>query len=412
MSGLPVSRLMILAIRNSLRNRRRSLLTIFSVLIGVSSCLILAALSRGMGKQLIDDAIYNLTGHIQIHAPGYRDDPAVEYLMSEPSADLLTALQNPEILAWSQRTRFPAVLRSERESLGVSFIGIDPGTEKGVSFIGDGVSAGVYLQDSQDSGLVVGEKLLELLQTEIGKRVVLMSQDSQGQISDRGFRIIGSYRSELESNEKLYVFTGIRTAQKMLSIEGKIAEIAIRLKSDKELDGVQERLKAATDYEVAGWRELSPLVDAMTRIQDGFLIIWYFIVIITVCFGLINTLFMGIYERTRELGIIQAIGMSPTAIMAQIVLESLFLLSIGAFSGAVAGIAACKYFALKGIDISEFSAGADVVGLSNIIYPNLITFDLLLINLLIVCIGVLGAIYPAYFAARLSPAKAMSQGAR
>ena len=109
MRGLPLKRLFVLGIRNILRNKRRSVLTILSVLIGAASCLVLAALARGMGKQLIDDAIYNLTGHIQIHAAGYLDDPAVEFVMRPASEKLRSALSHPKVEAWAERIRFPAI---------------------------------------------------------------------------------------------------------------------------------------------------------------------------------------------------------------------------------------------------------------------------------------------------------------
>ncbi len=184
--------IMSLGWRNLWRNRRRTIIILLAMALGVWSMIMMSAFMRGMIEQVVDDAVNNLTGHIQVHAPAYRDDPVIENSMSLPSAKLRQALQHPAITAWAARIRVPAVIVSESESTGVTLIGIDPAKEKSLSFIGDAVKQGRYLKDTQDKGLLLGKKLAERLETKLGRRVVIMSQDKNNEIADRGYRVHGT----------------------------------------------------------------------------------------------------------------------------------------------------------------------------------------------------------------------------
>src|SRR5690606_18853337 len=143
--------------------------------------------------------------------------------IAPPSAELKHALDTAR--AWTIRVRVPAVLSSERESRGVTLMGINPEREAPLSFIAASIAAGRYLESPDDDGLIIGKKLAEVLDTALGKRVVLMSQDPDNNIVDRGFRIIGVYDTALSATEELYVFTGLDAARKFLAMEGLISEI-------------------------------------------------------------------------------------------------------------------------------------------------------------------------------------------
>ena len=207
----------------------------------------------------------------------------------------------PQVKKWTKRINVPAVISSERESKGVNLIGIEPEAEKGLSFIGDGVSSGEMLTGTEDSGIVIGEKLAELLQTRIGKRIVILTQDYNGKVADRGFRIKGLFRAELESTEKSYVFVGRKTAQKLLKLDNKISEISILSDDRENLVPLLGSLQPLLDQQVTRtWLELKPLLQAMRKIQDGFLWLWFFIVVLTVACGLVNTLFMSILKESGK----------------------------------------------------------------------------------------------------------------
>ena len=173
--GAPL--LLTLAWRNLWRHTRRTLMILFAFALGVWSMVVLAAITRGSMEQQLDRSILNLTGHVQLHAPGFRDDPVIEHQMSAPDGALTEAFAGKDVSAWANRVRAPAVIASERESAGVTLIGIEPERETGLSFIPGAVTEGRYLESAEDQGLLLGRKLAERLETGLGRRVVLMSQD-------------------------------------------------------------------------------------------------------------------------------------------------------------------------------------------------------------------------------------------
>ena len=313
-----------LALRNILRNKRRSSLTFVAIAVGIWSCVALSALARGVSDGMTKDAIWTLTGHIQIHEPEYLLDPVVDHRFPFDEQQFRSQLADDLVTQWAPRVRVPAVIRSERETLGVSFLGIVPSAEKGLSFIGENPKNGKHLSSRKDPGLIVGEKLAETLQTGLGKRVVIMASDINGKIADRGFRIIGIFQSELESTEKSYVFASLETAQTLLGMGNEISEISLITEEEGNLLSLVNNLKNKfPKLDVQAWNTLEPLIDAMRKIQGGFLLIWFFAVVIAISFGVINTLIMSIMERTWELGLMQALGLKPGEIRALLLIESL-----------------------------------------------------------------------------------------
>lgn len=397
-----------LALRHLLRNPKRSCVTLFAMMIGVASSVILASIARGISGQLVEDAIHQLTGHIQIHASGFRDDPSLEHRFA------IAALQDAKVSGAdfrqvAVRLRVPGVITSERESLPITLIGIDPRDESD-SLAGEAVAEGRNLLSSHDNGIVVGKKLLSLLKTELSRRVVVLSQDSNNTISDRGFPVVGIYDAELESSERAYAFVARETLAEMLQVEGQVTEISLVVKSPERVDLIRDSLqKRLPNLEVTAWRQVEPMLVAMVRIQSGFLAIWFSIVVLAVSLGLMNTIFMGLYERMKEIALIRAIGAPWTLLFKQIVLESFFLLFTGMILGTAAGLLGAHWLQGSGIDISAFAEGASIVGIRSRIHPNVLARDVVLLNVLLVTLGTLAALYPAWFGSRREPLKELAR---
>ena len=225
----PFPMLITIAWRNLWRNHRRSLIMLAAIAIGLWGMIWMTALMRGMVDQMIDDAISTLSGHIQIHAEGYMDDPSIGHTLPDVTQNpqLHTLLNSQQVTAWSQRIRVPAVIRSERDIYGITLVGIDPQREKGLSFIADSVTEGQYLEAADDGHVLLGRKLIEQLETKLGRRIVLMSQDPDNNIAERGFRISGVFDTDLQTTETSYVFAGIETVRKMLKMGSGVSEISL-----------------------------------------------------------------------------------------------------------------------------------------------------------------------------------------
>ena len=401
-----------LAWRNIWRNTRRTVIILTAVVIGVWSMVMLGSLMRGIAMGMVNNGISTLTGHIQIHHKGYREDPAIENSMTDP---MLVEKTLGEILpagaVWTARVRVNAVASNARHSSGVTLVGVDPSSEAKVSFIGTAISQGRYLNTDDRNGIIIGEALMKKFDTKPGRKLVLMSQDTQGEIGSRAFRIVGSFRAEMEATEKQFVFVMQQTSRKMLKLGESISEISILLPGNPDNPEVYHRLKTALpaeQFEVNSWRELLPFQTAYLAILDGFMWIWYLVVFVAMGFGLVNTTLMAVFERMREFGLLKALGMKPWWILRQVLTESALLLMTGMIIGNILALVCIFILARSGIDLSALAAGAEYAGMTRVIYPAIALKDILMCNLTVLFLGLLVSGYPAIKAARFTPIEALA----
>jgi ABC-type lipoprotein release transport system permease subunit len=407
--NLPFKAMLTLSWRNLWRNHRRTAIMLAAISVGVWAMIFMTSIMRGMVGDMLTQGIRNLPGHIQIHHAGFLDDPSVVNSIPAPSAELLAALNDPATEAWTSRIKVPAMIASERETRGINLLGVDPISEDAITAIAGQVVEGRFIDTLDDQGVVIGLKLAERLETRLGKRIVIMSQDPDNNIADRGFRIVGLYKAKLEALEEVNVYAARGTLQKLLKIGDRVSEIAIVDKDVKDIDALYAKIRAATpnDLEVKTWYQIDSYLSTMMKTMDGFVLVWIIIVFLALSFGLVNTLIMAVFERTREIGLIQALGMRPSMILYQILLESILLLTIGLALGNV--LAVVTILPLEsGLDISGVAEGMAMMGASSVLYPTLLLDDMILANVVVIILGTLTSILPAWRAARLNPVQAIN----
>ncbi len=401
-----------LAWRNIWRNPRRTTVILVAVIIGVWSMILLGALMRGTAVGMVKNGIATLTGHIQIHHKGYREDPAIENSMTRLRfVETLLNEKLPPAAQWTRRVRVNAIASNARHSKGVTLVGIDPHTEAAVSFIGTAISRGRYLRPDDSNGIVVGEALLDAFETRVGRKLVLMSQDTAQEIASQAFRIVGVFKAEMEATEKQFVFVPRPTSQDMLKLHAGISEISILLSDGYENLAVYEALKAALppdEFEIHNWQELLPFQTAYLRILDGFMWFWFLVVFVAMGFGIVNTTLMAVFERMREFGLMKALGMKPWWILREVLVESFVLLICGIIIGNALGFLSIYAFSGNGIDLSALAAGAEFAGMTRIIYPVVAVKDVIVANLTVLLLGLLVSLYPAIKASRFTPIQALA----
>ena len=402
--------LTMLAWRNLWRNHRRTLIMLSAVIVGVWAMIFMTALTMGMVNDMIEDSISVLPGHVQVHHPDYLDDPNIVNLLPMPDAEIEDMFASAGFRAWATRIKVPAVVSSERESRGVTLLGIDPQREESMSFVDYDAVDGRFLEGPGDDGLVIGRKLAETLETELGKRVVLMSQDPDNDIADRGFRIVGLFGADVESYEEQYVFAGKDTVQELLRVGDRVTSIVVLGDDYRNVEPVYDKVRALVDdsVEVSRWTELDTYLGTMLRVMDGFVLVWVIVIFLALSFGLVNTLVMAVFERVREIGLMLALGMKPSSILGQIVIESMMLLVIGLGIGNLLAWATIKPLE-SGIDISVVAEGMAMMGAASVLYPQLRLEDVVLANTVVLILGFFASLSPAWRAARLQPIEAITK---
>ena len=399
-----------LAWRNLWRSYRRTLIMLSAIIVGVWAMIFMTALTRGMVDDMVRDGIRALPGHVQIHNRSFRDDPTVNNLLPAPDAALASALGAEDVVAWTARVRVPAVVTSERSSRGVTLVGIDPSTEAELSFVADDMAEGRYLEDTGDVGIVLGRRLVERLETEAGKRVVIMTQDPDNEIVDRGFRVVGVYESGIASTEETYAFVGRGTLQTMLGIGEQVSEIAVLGNDYRDVESIHERIAMTVgdQNEVLPWTELDTYLSTMLGTMDGFVLVWIVIIFLALSFGLVNTLVMAVFERVREIGLMLALGMKPVTILGQIVTEALMLLSIGLVVGNFLAWATIQPLK-EGIDLSFVGEGMEMMGVGTVLTPSLQASDMILASVVVLVLGFFASLSPAWRASHYHPVEAITK---
>jgi len=399
-----------LAWRNLWRNYRRTIIMLLAISVAVWAMIFMIALMRGMVDQMVRDGINALPGHIQVHHPRFLDDPSIEHRLEVPDGKFASSLDDPMVVGRTSRIRVPAMISSERDSRGVTLLGVDPAGEIALGFDEASIIKGEFLADSSDKGLVIGRKLMQRLETRLGKRVVLMTQDPDNDVADRGFRITGVYKAKLESLEEQYVYASREVIQNLLNVGQQVSEIAILGTDYRDVSELEAlvRSQAPINTSVQTWQQLDPMQATMMAVMDGFVLVWIIVIFLALSFGLVNTLMMAVFERIREIGLMMALGMRPALIVYQVLIESMMLLCIGLLIGTSLAVATVLPLR-QGIDISAVAQGMEMMGASAVLYPALKWEDVLLANTVVIVLGLITSLIPAWRASRLRPVDAISK---
>lgn len=396
-----------LAWRNLWRNPKRTGITLIVVSVGVFSILFLAAFIRAWSDSSREQALNTLTGNGQIHAVGYLDDPTVEHLVPPLGAETLHILNSEPLTAWSPRIRVAAVVQSEYRTLPVTLMGVEPAQETKVSIIPSWLTDGEYLASADGDGIFLGQSLANRLKTRLGKRIILMAQTRDGPLAERSFTVTGIFDGNTGIEDQ-YVFVGLKGAQEMLEVGSNLSEIVFRLPGQEGLTDLVSHLQtSAPDLDIRAWQDLSPMAAIIEKTSATVIYVWLMVMFTLMAFGIINTQLMAVFERVREFGLLQALGMQPRHILQIVTLESTILIGVGILIGNV--LATLVILALSGgIDISFLAEGAALAGAGNILFLHFNVPQMIEMSLLVWVLGVLVALWPARKASKSSPVEAMT----
>ena len=400
-----------LAWRNVLRNKRRTVLSGIAVGIGLASLMFVDGLYVGMLESMIRTATDTFLGQGQVHAQGFRDTLEVDKTINNSEA-FMKSLETENLVSdFSPRTVSFGMLSSASGVNSVLLYGIEPDTERHISMIDEAVRQGNYLTPPGTGQILIGSKAAETLEVETGDRLVLtMAQAGTGELSQDMFRVTGIFHMGIREIDSDMAFINIKQAQELLALDRDVHEISLKFNDindagDRSLEFWEKY--SEQDNEALGWKDLVPQLDSVIGMTDISNLIITSLVFAIVAVIIMNTLFMSLYERMFEFGVLRAVGTRPVNMALIIFFEATSLSLISIIIGLGIGYVFMYIFSVYGINYKgiEFAG----VTITELIYPVVRPRQFTVFPVLIFIFSFIAAIYPAVFAAKLTPARAMQK---
>lgn len=396
--------------RNIWRNRTRSLVIMASVAIGLFAGVFVLGLYDGMLRARVRAVIYTEVGHVQIHRPHFKEDfdPA---LVLEDVAMIKKISEMREVKGVAHRSVTQGMLATATGSAGVLVNGIVMEEENVVSALKDKIREGGELVTTKKNGILVGRKLSDKMKLKLGSKLVLTFTDTAHNVTAGAFRVSGIYQTDNDPLDERNVYVHRATLNNYLGIDGNYHEAVVLLKNDNELNTFTNWLRTQLPQsEVKDWKQNSPDTNLMVNTTNQYSSIIIVIIMLALAFGIVNTMLMSVLERTREIGMLTALGMNRAKVFMLIILETVWLTLVGVPIGFLSAWATINYLSTTGIDISSFSGAAmSGFGFSSIIYPEFPFAQLQMVLSTVVITALVSALLPSLKAIKLQPADALRQ---
>jgi len=396
-----------LAKRSIFRNTRRTLLTVLLISCSLAAILFTDAFVRGMVETMVKISTQTFLGEGQIHRVGFREANDIDLYIEDTTTLYQQLNATTAIQAFAPRVLTGAMTSSSENVASAIVYGVDAIKEAQVSKLKLAVTQGDYLSGI-DGEIIIGEQLADLLEISLGDRlVVTVSEANGGDLSQALFRVSGLFSFNERNMDIGMAFINLAQGQKLLNITG-VHEVALRLQhlhqaEDKSLPFWQTLNN--DQIETLSWKELVPQLSSMLAMTKYSTLIVSIIMYILVCLGLINTMFMSIFERQTEFGILLAIGTRAKQLFYQIMLEGFFIGLLSVTVGLLMAFFLCYWGSIIGIDYSELEMSG--LTLNEPIYLILDASSFATMGLATLAVTLIASLYPAFHAARLQPSFAM-----
>jgi ABC-type lipoprotein release transport system permease subunit len=398
-----------MAYRDLGRNRRRSFFSALALGIGLSLLLLMAAVVKGEMQGALESGLRLESGHVQVRASSYdanKTSLAWKDLIDNPDA-LATqiAILQPVKVA-TPRLFASGIVANGDESLGVRIVGIDPASEANVPYK-NGIVGGSFLQADDREGILVGKPLADKLALNVGDQVSLLVNTSNGDVDSQSFIVRGVYDTHTPGIDKSTVLMPLAKAQAITQTENHASTIFILLNDREQADSVAAAIQAP-QYQVKTWVQMNELIVQFEQFADAYMGVLYLIILGITATVIVNTLIMAVFERTREIGILSAIGMKSGRIMAMFLTESSLLAVGGILIGLALGGVFVALATYNGIYLGDI--GVTGMAFGDTIYAHLTVSDAVSLTVIAFIVTLLASLYPAILAARMEPVEALHGG--
>jgi ABC-type lipoprotein release transport system permease subunit len=398
-----------MAFRELGRNRRRSFFSALALAIGMALLLLMAAVIAGELRDSMDTSIRLQSGHLQVRAKTYDENKtslAWEDLVENPDQVAAQIASLAPVQVATPRLYASGIVATGDNSLGVRIFGIDPASPADAPFQ-NGMISGQFLKANDSEGILVGQPLADKLGLNTGDKVNLLINTSNGDVDQQPFFIRGIYTTHTPGFDEGTVFMPLAKAQAITQTQNHATLVFVLLK-DREQSGAVAKALSTSQYQVVTWEQANSLLVQFNQFSNFFMGLLYLIILGITATVIINTLIMSVFERTREIGILAAIGMRSSSIMGMFFAES-SLLAVGgilmglALGGVLVGLCAKYGFPIGNVGVTGFTLG-------DRIYAYFVPSDAINLTILAFIITLLAGLYPALLAARMEPVEALRGG--
>ncbi len=399
-----------LAWRNIWRNKRRTFITMGSIVMAVVLASVMAAMQQGQYTQMIDNTVGSFSGHIQVQAPGYQDEPTLENSLEVDTSLLHQLSENQDILAIVPRIESFALAAGLQKTKAGMVIGIDVEAEQDLSKPNEKIIEGSYFTSNTDPGTLVAEGLADYLELSVGDTLVLLSQGYQGLSAAGLFPVTGILKFGIPQMNNSILYLPLETAQQFYGVSGRLTSIALLTENPKKTDQVVSKIEKNLNPNLAvlGWQTLMPELVQAIQADWGSGLIVLMVLYMVVGFGILGTVLMMTAERRFEFGVMMAIGTSRARMAVMIVLEMLFIISLGTLLGFMISIPIIYYFNLNPIYFTgEMATVIEEYGMEPFIRFSTDPMVLYIQAEIVFVIALLVSLYPLLYMKRMEPVKAM-----
>jgi ABC-type lipoprotein release transport system permease subunit len=396
-----------MAFRDLGRNRRRTFFSALAVGASLALLMLMSAVINGEMGGAVEQAIHLQSGHIQVRAATYDENKNSlkwEDLVENPDkiASQIAAL--PPVAAATPRLYASGFLATGNESAGVRLYGIDPASAANDPYR-NGLLNGSFLTADDNSGLLIGEPMAARLHLNVGDSVGLSVNTANGNVDEQNFTVRGIFSTNTYGFDNSTVLMPLAKAQALTQTQNHSSTIFILLKDTAATATVIDALKSSGSLKVLTFEDMNPLVIQWEQMAKSYIGLFFMIILAIGASVIINTLIMSVYERTREIGILAAIGMRGRGIMSLFLAESSLLAVGGVIFGLILGMAGIYLFNINGFNVGKMGISGILV--SNTVYAKPVLADNINLAIITFIVTLLAGLYPAIMASRLEPVEAL-----
>src|SRR3990172_8051338 len=400
-----------LAWRNIWRHRRRTVIIVLAMGLSLAFMMFYDGLLDGFNQAIAGNAVRVLGGNIQVHAEGYREKVDSNPLLplTDGTAVVQAALAQPDVIAASRRIQTGGLVSNREGAFSMNIIGIEPEAEAPVSLIAEHIVDGRYVEAADEDSILIGKGLADALSIKVGDRITMVGSDIHKQNRQRTMTVIGIYDVGIPSIEKGTAYISLSEAQNLFGLRDQSTEVQITLeKVGTESAVVAALAPALPGYEVESWEKNYPELGTAVNRKSFVMDIFSVIIVMIAGIGILNLLMMAIFERTREIGLLGAMGLKPLQIATIFILEGTLIGFVGVLAGVAMGLGINLSLMQVGMDYSQFAGITDYMALiSGRVYPTLGVSKLLWRAGVVLVISMLAALVPAMLASRREPSEAL-----